>query len=58
MFPETATEAHLEGEIHIHDLGQITRPYALLLTPEYLKKFGLSLPSAFATAGPARRIER
>ena len=57
VFPETVNEAHLEGEIHIHDLGQITRPYALLLTPEYLKKFGLSLPSAFATAGPAKRIE-
>ncbi len=57
VFPEAITEAHLEGDLHIHDLGQVARPYSLLLTPEYLKKYGLRLPSAFATAAPARRAD-
>ncbi|MBE7560153.1 hypothetical protein HS125_14925 [bacterium] len=55
VFPEPVNDAHLQGELHIHDLGQVTRPYSLLLTPEYVKKYGLALPAAFATAGPARR---
>jgi ribonucleoside-triphosphate reductase (formate) len=57
VFPEIVNEAHLEGELHISGLGGITRPYSMWQTPEYLKKFGLSLPGALASARPARRAK-
>ncbi|MBI4650863.1 anaerobic ribonucleoside-triphosphate reductase [Candidatus Desantisbacteria bacterium] len=46
--------AHGLGDIHLHDLGFIDRPYCSGQSLEYIKKFGLNLPNALSIAGPAR----
>jgi ribonucleoside-triphosphate reductase len=57
VFSEDVSEAHMRGDIHLHDLGFIDRPYCSGQSLEYIKKFGLTLPNALATARPARRPE-
>jgi len=42
VFSREVTEAHLEGRIHIHDLGYPSRVYCSSHSLEYLKKFGLN----------------
>jgi anaerobic ribonucleoside-triphosphate reductase len=44
VFSPEVGEAHMQGAIHLHDLGFIDRPYCSGQSLEYLKKFGLSLP--------------
>ncbi|MEO0071916.1 MAG: anaerobic ribonucleoside-triphosphate reductase [candidate division WOR-3 bacterium] len=57
VFSEEIAEAHRRGDIHLHDLGFIDRPYCSGQSLEYVKKFGLSLPSALSIAKPARHPE-
>ena len=57
VFSEDVANAHSHGDIHLHDLGFIDRPYCSGQSLEYLKKFGLTLPNALSTAKPARRPE-
>ncbi len=54
--PEVAL-AHERGDIHLHDLGFIDRPYCSGNSIEYVKKFGLSLPNALSISKPARHAE-
>ncbi len=57
VFSEDVADAHLRGDIHLHDLGFIDRPYCSGQSLEYIKKFGLSLPNALSNAKPARHPE-
>lgn len=57
VFSQDVAEAHLSGDIHLHDLGFITRPYCGGHSLEYIKKFGLSLPNITSTSKPARHPE-
>ena len=57
VFPEEAGNAHAAGDIHIHGLGYIDRPFSCCQTLEYLKLYGLKLPQAINSAGPARHAE-
>ena len=57
VFSEEVAEAHRDGDIHLHDLGFIDRPYCSGQSLEYVKKFGLSLPSALSIAKPAKHPE-
>ncbi len=57
VFPRDVSSAHIRGEIHLHDLGFINRPYCSGQSIEYIKKFGLSLPGALAIALPAKHPE-
>jgi anaerobic ribonucleoside-triphosphate reductase len=57
VFSEDVSEAHVKGDIHLHDLGFVDRPYCSGQSLEYIKKFGLTLPNALATAKPAKRPE-
>ncbi|MBS4015868.1 MAG: anaerobic ribonucleoside-triphosphate reductase [Candidatus Latescibacteria bacterium] len=57
VFSEDVAEAHRSGDIHLHDLGFIDRPYCSGQSLEYVKKFGLSLPSALSIAKPAKHPE-
>ncbi|HLB25686.1 MAG TPA: anaerobic ribonucleoside-triphosphate reductase [Nitrospirota bacterium] len=57
VFSDDVADAHMRGDIHLHDLGFIDRPYCSGQSLEYIKKFGLTLPNALATAKPARRPE-
>jgi len=57
VFSPGVADAHLQGDLHIHDLGFIDRPYCSGQSLEYIKKFGLNLPHALSMAKPAKHAE-
>jgi anaerobic ribonucleoside-triphosphate reductase len=57
VFDEDIGDAHMRGDVHLHDLGFIDRPYCSGQSLEYIKKFGLSLPNALSLAKPAKHAE-
>ena len=57
VFDRDVGDAHMSGDIHLHDLGFIDRPYCSGQSLEYIKKYGLSLPNALSLAKPARHAE-
>ncbi|MBM3314349.1 anaerobic ribonucleoside-triphosphate reductase [candidate division WOR-3 bacterium] len=57
VFDPDVADAHIRGDIHLHDLGFVNRPYCSGQSIEYVKKFGLSLPNALSMARPARHPE-
>ncbi|UCD06645.1 MAG: anaerobic ribonucleoside-triphosphate reductase [candidate division WOR-3 bacterium] len=54
VFSRDVADAHIRGDIHLHDLGFGDRPYCSGQSLEYVKKFGLNLPNALSIARPAR----
>jgi ribonucleoside-triphosphate reductase len=57
VFSQDIADAHMRGDIHLHDLGFIDRPYCSGQSLEYIKRFGLSLPNSIAMAKPAKHPE-
>ncbi len=57
VFSQSIGDAHMRGDIHLHDLGFIDRPYCSGQSLEYIKKFGLNLPNALSIAKPAKHPE-
>ena len=57
VFSQDIGDAHMKGDIHLHDLGFVDRPYCSGQSLEYIKKYGLSLPNSLAIAKPARHAE-
>ena len=57
VFSADVAKAHIMGDMHIHALGYIDRPYSCCQSLEYLKKFGLNLPHALTVAKPAKHAE-
>ncbi len=57
LFSDRVAGAHRRGDIHLEHLGQVDRPHSCIISPEYIKKFGLSLPGTLANARPARQPE-
>ncbi len=57
VFSPKVGDAHMRGDIHLHDLGFIDRPYCSGQSLEYIKKFGLNLPNSLSNARPARQPE-
>ncbi|MDP2267621.1 MAG: anaerobic ribonucleoside-triphosphate reductase, partial [Deltaproteobacteria bacterium] len=57
VFSADVAKAHIMGDIHIHGLGYVDRPYSSCQSLEYLKKFGLNLPHALTVAKPAKHAE-
>ncbi len=57
VFSEDVALSHLVGDIHLHDLGFIVRPYCGGHSLEYIKKYGLSLPNITSTSKPAKHAE-
>ncbi len=57
VFTSDVADAHLSGDLHLHDLGFIDRPYCSGQSLEYIKKFGLNLPHALSMAAPAKHAE-
>jgi len=47
----------MNGDIHLHDLGFIDRPYCSGQSLEYIKKYGLNLPHSLSMAKPAKHPE-
>ena len=56
-FTQDIADAHMRGDLHLHDLGFIDRPYCSGQSVEYVKKFGLDLPNALSIAKPAKHAE-
>lgn len=55
LFDNDISKAHLDGEIHIHDLGMIDRLYCSGHSPEYVKKHGLkNIPAIPNNSKPAK----
>ncbi|MEW5801561.1 MAG: anaerobic ribonucleoside-triphosphate reductase [bacterium] len=57
LFSQEVADAHMRGDIHLHDLGFCDRPYCSGQSLEYVKKFGLNLPNALSMAKPAKHPE-
>ncbi|MCX7856744.1 MAG: anaerobic ribonucleoside-triphosphate reductase [Deltaproteobacteria bacterium] len=57
VFSQEVSDAHMNGDIHIHDLGFIDRPYCSGQSVEYIKKFGLNFPHTLSMAKPAKHPE-
>lgn len=57
VFSQEVADAHMNGDIHIHDLGFIDRPYCSGQSVEYIKKFGLNFPHTLSMAKPAKHPE-
>ena len=57
VFSHDIGDAHMHGDIHLHDLGYVDRPYCGGQSMEYVKKFGLNLPNALSIAKPAKHPE-
>src|SRR3989339_2119339 len=57
VFSTNVADAHMRGDIHIHDLGFVDRPYCSGQSVEYIKKFGLDLPDAPFAFSPPENAE-
>ena len=57
VFSRAVGDAHMRGDMHLHDLGFVDRPYCSCQSLEYIKKFGLNLPNALSIAKPAKHPE-
>jgi len=57
VFTQDVADAHAIGDIHLHGLGFIDRPYSSFQSLEYIKKFGLNLPHSLTVAKPAKHAE-
>lgn len=57
VFSQDVADAHMRGDIHLHDLGMVDRPYCSGQNIEYIKRFGLNLPGAMSIAKPAKHPE-
>jgi anaerobic ribonucleoside-triphosphate reductase len=57
VFSGDIADAHMRGDLHLHDLGFVDRPYCSGQSLEFIKRFGLSLPNSIAMAKPAKHPE-
>ena len=57
VFSQDIADAHIRGDIHLHGLGYVDRPYSSYQSIEFVKKYGLSLPGSFSLSRPARHAE-
>jgi anaerobic ribonucleoside-triphosphate reductase len=57
VFSQEVGDAHARGDLHLHDLGMVDRPYCSGQSLEYIKRFGLNLPNSLAMAKPAKHPE-
>ena len=57
VFPSEIAQAHRNGDLHIHKLAFIDRPYCSGQSVEYVKKFGLDRHSSVAATKPAAHID-
>lgn len=58
VYSEDISVAHSTGAIHTHDLDSAAvRNYCSAHSLEYIKKFGLDLPTASSKSGPAKHTD-
>lgn len=57
VFSDDVANAHLEGDFHIENLGEVDRPTTMIGTIDSIKRHGIKLPGGFAGSRPAKRPE-
>ncbi len=57
VFSDAVANAHLEGDFHIENLGEVDRPSNMIGTIDFIKRHGIKLPGGFAGSRPAKRPE-
>ncbi|HZS04087.1 MAG TPA: anaerobic ribonucleoside-triphosphate reductase [Blastocatellia bacterium] len=57
VFSDQVADAHLSGDLHIENLGEVDRPTAMTGSVDFIKRFGIVMPGGFAGSKPARRPE-
>ncbi|MFN7927147.1 MAG: anaerobic ribonucleoside-triphosphate reductase [Blastocatellia bacterium] len=57
VFSERVATAHLSGDLHIENLGQIDRLTTMTGSVDFIKRQGIALPGGFSGSRPARRPE-
>jgi ribonucleoside-triphosphate reductase len=57
VFSERVANAHLSGDLHIENLGQIDRLTTMIGSVDFIKRYGITLPGGFSGSRPARRPE-
>jgi ribonucleoside-triphosphate reductase len=57
VFSDEVANAHLEGDLHIENLGEVDRPTTMIGTIDFIKRHGIRLPGGFAGSRPAKRPE-
>ena len=53
VFSRDVADAHLKGDIHLHDLGMVNRPYCSGQSVAYPARYGLNIPSITSVSNPA-----
>src|SRR5262245_192067 len=54
VFSEAVATAHLTGDLHIENIGDIDRPTTMIGTIDFIKRHGVRLPGGFAGSRPAK----
>lgn len=54
IFSKPVVNAHLKGQMHIHDLGYPVRVYCSAHSLDYLKKYGLNLLNLSTSSAPPK----
>jgi len=57
VFTKDVAEAHLKGDIHLHDLGMVDRPYCSGQSVAYVARYGLNVPSITSVSAPAKHAD-
>jgi len=57
VFTKDVAEAHLSGDIHLHDLGMVNRPYCSGQSVAYVARYGLNIPSITSVSNPAKHAD-
>ncbi|MGH9766508.1 MAG: anaerobic ribonucleoside-triphosphate reductase [Blastocatellia bacterium] len=57
VFSDDVATAHLVGDLHIENLGEVDRPTTMIGSVDFIKRHGIRLPGGFAGSRPAKRAE-
>ncbi len=57
VFSDAVSNAHLVGDLHIENLGEVDRPTRMIGSIDFIKRHGVRLPGGFAGSRPAKRAE-
>jgi ribonucleoside-triphosphate reductase (formate) len=57
VFSDAVASAHLTGDLHIENIGDVDRPTTMIGSVDFIKRHGVRLPGGFAGSRPARRAD-
>ena len=57
VFSDAVSNAHLVGDLHIENLGEVDRPTTMIGSIDFVKRYGVRLPGGFAGSRPAKRAQ-